>query len=104
MSSSPAVSLHISPAQDHDTLDNSPHMIAFKDPKLPLCLLAMVYSLRAQEPAFNRRGPRGEAAAIAGAKEDPAAVARGTKLYAAQCAGCHGKTARGNPGAPDLIR
>jgi len=47
---------------------------------------------------------RGEAAAIAGAKEDPAAVERGTKLYATHCAGCHGKTGRGNPGAPDLIR
>lgn len=74
---------------------------------LTLCAL----TLYAQEPPANLRAPgprqaqpRGEAAAIAGAKEDPAAVARGAALYASHCAGCHGKTARGNPGAPDLIR
>lgn len=44
------------------------------------------------------------AAAIAGSKEDPAAVARGNKAYLANCAGCHGVAAKGGPGAPDLIR
>jgi mono/diheme cytochrome c family protein len=71
------------------------------------CLLLVVCCLQAQEPRSNAGGRprvRGEAAAIAGAKEDPAAVERGAKLYAAHCAGCHGNTARGNPGAPDLIR
>jgi cytochrome c oxidase cbb3-type subunit 3 len=60
----------------------------------------------AQEPRVNPggRGGRGEGAAIAGANEDAQAVERGAKLYAAHCAGCHGNTARGNPGAPDLIR
>ena len=53
---------------------------------------------------MNGRGARGEAAAIAGAKEDPAAVERGAKIYAATCGGCHGATGRGGPGAPDLIR
>jgi mono/diheme cytochrome c family protein len=68
-------------------------------------LLLAVCSLSAQEPrARTAPAGRGEAAAIAGAKEDPAAVERGSKLYATHCAGCHGKTARGNPGAPDLIR
>src|SRR5579864_3294107 len=43
-------------------------------------------------------------AAIAGAKEDPAAVARGNKLYLANCGGCHGAAAKGGPGAPDLVR
>lgn len=43
-------------------------------------------------------------AAIAGAKEDPAAVARGNKLYLAHCGGCHGAAAKGGPGAPDLVR
>jgi cytochrome c oxidase cbb3-type subunit 3 len=43
-------------------------------------------------------------AAIAGAKEDPAAVARGNKLYVANCGGCHGAAAKGGPGAPDLVR
>src|ERR1700736_3146071 len=44
------------------------------------------------------------AAAIAGAKEDPKAVDRGAKLYAAHCGGCHGASAKGGPGAPDLVR
>jgi mono/diheme cytochrome c family protein len=42
--------------------------------------------------------------AIAGSKQDPAAVARGAKVFAASCAGCHGATAKGGPGAPDLVR
>src|SRR3982750_2502262 len=69
------------------------------------CLLLAV-SGHAQDPAVNPggRGARGESAAIAGAKEDPVAVDRGAKLYATHCACCHGNTARGNPGAPDLIR
>lgn len=76
----------------------------------PLTALALssllLCGLQAQEPPArpNRAGARGEAAAIAGAKEDPAAVERGAKAYATNCAGCHGKTGRGNPGAPDLIR
>ena len=44
------------------------------------------------------------AAAIAGSKEDPKAVDRGGKLFAAHCGGCHGANAKGGPGAPDLIR
>ena len=71
-----------------------------------VCVLLPLLALQAQEPRANigGRGARGEAAAIAGAKEDPVAVERGTKLYSAHCAGCHGNTGRGNPGAPDLIR
>jgi cytochrome c oxidase cbb3-type subunit 3 len=70
-----------------------------------VCLLTAVLTLPAQEPRVAPAKPgRGEAAAIAGAREDPAAVERGAKLYAAHCAGCHGSTGRGNPGAPDLIR
>ncbi len=78
------------------------------------CLLAA--ALHAQEPEAQvggrggrgggrgGRGARGETAAIAGSGEDPAAVDRGAKLYVTHCAGCHGTTARGNVGAPDLIR
>jgi cytochrome c oxidase cbb3-type subunit 3 len=44
------------------------------------------------------------AAAIAGSKQDPAAYERGIKMFATYCAGCHGATGRGGPGAPDLIR
>jgi mono/diheme cytochrome c family protein len=64
----------------------------------------------AQEPAFNPgRGGAGQVdkgipAAIAGAKEDPAAFERGAKAYTANCAGCHGAAARGSVGAPDLVR
>jgi cytochrome c oxidase cbb3-type subunit 3 len=65
----------------------------------------LLLGLQAQEPTFGGRGAgRGDAAAIAGAKEDPAAFERGGKLYTANCAGCHGATGRGGPGAPDLIR
>jgi mono/diheme cytochrome c family protein len=63
--------------------------------------------LQGQEPALAGRGGTGEkgiTAAIAGAKEDPAAFERGAKLFTANCGGCHGNTGRGGPGAPDLIR
>ena len=69
-----------------------------------ICLLISVSCLAAQEPAFSGAPARGANAAIAGSKEDPAAVERGGKLYTANCAGCHGATARGGPGAPDLVR
>lgn len=62
----------------------------------------------AQEPAFSPGGrggaDKGIPAAIAGAKEDPAAFERGAKAYTQYCAGCHGTTARGSAGAPDLVR
>ena len=64
-----------------------------------------------QEPSIDAsRSPRpsgadaASAAAIAGSKQDPAAVNRGAKGFAVHCAGCHGATARGGPGAPDLVR
>src|ERR1700693_3455205 len=68
--------------------------------------------LNAQEPATRGAGTsRGSsdiggvsAAALAGSKEDPAAVARGDKLYVTYCGGCHGAGARGGAGAPDLVR
>ena len=74
-----------------------------------LLLTPAVMWLQAQEPAMGGRGGRGGGekgitAAIAGSKEDPAAFERGAKLYTANCAGCHGATGRGGPGAPDLIR
>jgi mono/diheme cytochrome c family protein len=75
-----------------------------------LLLLAPSVCLRSQEPATAGAGARAAndksvtAAAIAGAKEDPAAYARGAALYTTYCAGCHGTTARGGPGAPDLVR
>ncbi|HEY3837578.1 MAG TPA: c-type cytochrome [Bryobacteraceae bacterium] len=56
---------------------------------------------------FGQGGPppgRGSAAAVAAAGQDPAAVERGAKLFASNCAGCHGTAARGGAGAPDLVR
>jgi mono/diheme cytochrome c family protein len=56
---------------------------------------------------FAQRAPtpgRGAAAAIEGARQDPASVERGAKLFVSNCAGCHGTAARGGPGAPDLVR
>ena len=44
------------------------------------------------------------AAAIAGSKQDPQAVARGGIAFKTYCAGCHGAAANGGPGAPDLVR
>jgi mono/diheme cytochrome c family protein len=71
---------------------------------LPLAF-SLTGLLLAQEPAVRPAGPgRGAAAASTGSGQDPAAVERGAKLYAANCAGCHGGTARGGPGAPDLLR
>jgi mono/diheme cytochrome c family protein len=70
---------------------------------LPAALLLSALSLYAQEPATSASG-RGLSAAIAGAKEDPAAFDRGGKLYGVHCARCHGATGRGGAGAPDLVR
>jgi len=75
-----------------------------------LILAPAAIFLIAQEPTVGgagvaRGGASGASAgAIAGSKEDPAAVERGGKLYVTNCGGCHGATARGGVGAPDLIR
>jgi len=73
-----------------------------KSISLPLFLFAAT-ALAQTRPSASR-----PAAApvdpIAGAKENPDAVARGTKLFGTHCAGCHGVAAKGGPGAPDLIR
>jgi cytochrome c oxidase cbb3-type subunit III len=68
-------------------------------------------SLRAQEPKSEQERPDQaggknaiSAAALAGSKQDPAAVERGGKVFRASCAGCHGVAAKGGPGAPDLVR
>jgi len=76
-----------------------------------LLFVPAVFSLIGQEPTFGGAARGGvnaaanaTAAALAGSKEDPAAVERGSKLYASNCAGCHGVTGRGGAGAPDLVR
>jgi mono/diheme cytochrome c family protein len=73
-----------------------------RDLALVFCLAAFTY---AQEVAVRPASPgRGAAAAVAGSGQDAAAVERGRGLFAANCAGCHGVSARGGPGAPDLVR
>jgi cytochrome c oxidase cbb3-type subunit III len=74
-------------------------------------VLASAAFLWAQEPPANltKPSPAGgndpvTAAAVAGSKQDPAAVERGGKVFATYCAGCHGAGAKGGPGAPDLVR
>jgi cytochrome c oxidase cbb3-type subunit III len=75
-----------------------------------LILLTVLPFLGAQEPAFDSaQKPAAQSnsiskAALAGSKQDPAAVERGGKTFATYCAGCHGIGAKGGPGAPDLIR
>jgi mono/diheme cytochrome c family protein len=71
-----------------------------------LYLSAAVGHLSAQLRSFQKDSAEksATAAAIAGSREDATAVARGAEAYAASCAGCHGTSARGNVGAPDLIR
>ena len=79
---------------------------------LPMVLLtAAAACMLGQEPAADAgrsARPAGNnltnAAAIAGSKQDPAAVERGGKVFAQNCAGCHGPAAKGGPGAPDLVR
>lgn len=73
-------------------------------------LLIAVLPIVAQEPAFDpAQKPPSQAkdisdAALAGSKQDAAAVERGGKTFATYCAGCHGVGGKGGPGAPDLIR
>jgi mono/diheme cytochrome c family protein len=77
-----------------------------------LVVLASAVFLWGQEPATNSTRPAQTgsnndpvtAAAIAGSKQDPAAVERGGKAFGTYCAGCHGANAKGSPGAPDLVR
>jgi mono/diheme cytochrome c family protein len=83
-------------------------MHVLKRSALPLLLLAaaLKYST-AQEPAVAGAGSSlggATAAALNASKQDPAAVDRGAKLYATNCAGCHGAAARGGVLAPDLLR
>jgi cytochrome c oxidase cbb3-type subunit 3 len=68
-----------------------------------LLLLASARDLPSQEPTVTGAG-NATAAALKASKEDPAAVDRGSKLYLANCGGCHGPSARGGVGAPDLLR
>jgi cytochrome c oxidase cbb3-type subunit III len=83
-------------------------MHVLKRSALPLLLLVAAFKYStAQEPAVAGAGSSlgsATAAALKASNQDPAAVDRGAKLYAGNCAGCHGAAARGGVLAPDLLR
>jgi cytochrome c oxidase cbb3-type subunit III len=71
-------------------------------------ILFLSSAIRAQEPqsppASETQGPeQGGPDTIGGGVQDPAAVERGSKLFASMCGFCHGADARGRSG-PDLVR
>jgi cytochrome c oxidase cbb3-type subunit III len=55
-------------------------------------------------PAAAGRGPRANVGAADRHRVEPAAAARGQKIYAAECVTCHGASARGTERGPNLIR
>ncbi len=55
------------------------------------------------QPNAQMRRRIGDFLAI-GAPADPAAAARGQKIFVANCAFCHGSDAHGGNGGPDLVR
>src|SRR5579862_9584055 len=71
---------------------------------ISLQMLLFAATALSQSPGAADKSTAASAAAIAGSKENPAAVNRGAKLFATNCGGCHGTNAKGGPGAPDLIR
>ena len=75
--------------------------------------LALVFELtgltvRAQQPPQANRPPAqaGPPPGFlnSGKAPDPAAVERGQRVYVATCGFCHGSSAKGGEGGPDLIR
>ncbi len=58
---------------------------------------------RTTESSPTPRKKPGEFLAI-GAPADPAAAARGQKIFVANCAFCHGSSARGGNGGPNLVQ
>ena len=71
---------------------------------ISLQILLFAAAAWAQSPGKTDSATAASTAAIAGSKENPAAVNRGAKLFASNCGGCHGTNAKGGPGAPDLVR
>ncbi|HEY7837295.1 MAG TPA: c-type cytochrome [Terriglobales bacterium] len=79
-----------------------------------LACLAVAAALGAQQPAAPRRRGAAPAGAAAGRgrapsyptrpQYDPAAVARGAKIFSANCSFCHGDDARGGSVGPNLVR
>jgi cytochrome c oxidase cbb3-type subunit 3 len=64
-------------------------------------LVASSLGAQAPPPAVPRPGGN---MLISRAVPDPAAVERGQKIFVANCGFCHGSTAQGGDGGPDLVR
>lgn len=73
---------------------------------LSVCLAAMAGLADGQTPARaqTNRGVRTREFLGLGPAPDPVAAGRGEKLYAPNCAFCHGAKANGGDTGPDLIR
>src|SRR5882724_11679273 len=63
------------------------------------------------QPPSGARPPQPRPAAappsnflLSGKAPDPEAVERGQKVYVANCGFCHGSSAKGGEGGPDLVR
>jgi cytochrome c oxidase cbb3-type subunit III len=70
---------------------------------LAILSLLPVYTLAAQAPPAAAPRPGGNML-ISRAVPDPAAVERGQKIFVGDCGFCHGTTAQGGDGGPDLVR
>jgi cytochrome c oxidase cbb3-type subunit 3 len=78
----------------------------YRLPHLYVCIVLLAaLPLAAQEPPAGRGGRGGATRDFLGLgpAPDPVAAARGEKVYAANCAFCHGANARGAEG-PNLLR
>jgi cytochrome c oxidase cbb3-type subunit III len=78
---------------------------------LVLLLISSGIAVNSQEPSSGSPHRPEESSkqsinleALQRTNQNPEAVARGGKVFATFCAGCHGTNASGGPGAPDLIR
>lgn len=67
------------------------------------CVAAALYAQNPTTPG-TKASIVGSQAAIAGSKQNPEAVERGSQVFTAKCGGCHGATAKGTNRAPDLVR
>ncbi len=72
----------------------------------PAVALVLTTALAAQTGSGEKAAIAATPAAVTASKEDPAAVERGGKLFATNCAKCHGATAKGLTGKDntDLVR
>ena len=71
---------------------------------MAVIIVAAALPARAQPPSAPATAPAGQTPPQPAERFDPAAVERGRTLLVAECGFCHGPTARGGSGGPDLTR